>query len=67
MYERYAALFALRNHGEDAAVNAIIASLGAGSALLRHEVCSISLNHSCQFCFYCPFFFYLTKKKKKIN
>ncbi|KAJ8623777.1 hypothetical protein MRB53_032307 [Persea americana] len=38
MYERYAALFALRNHGEDAAVNAIIASLGAGSALLRHEV-----------------------------
>eukprot|EP00268_Persea_americana_P042842 TRINITY_DN42924_c0_g1_i1.p1 TRINITY_DN42924_c0_g1~~TRINITY_DN42924_c0_g1_i1.p1 ORF type:complete len:316 (+),score=98.08 TRINITY_DN42924_c0_g1_i1:260-1207(+) len=38
MYERYAALFALRNQGEDAAVNAIIASLGAGSALLRHEV-----------------------------
>ncbi|XP_010935762.1 deoxyhypusine hydroxylase-B [Elaeis guineensis] len=38
MYERYAALFALRNAGEDAAVNAIIASLNARSALLRHEV-----------------------------
>lgn len=39
MYERYAALFALRNHGEEAAVNAIVASLGSRSALLRHEVC----------------------------
>ncbi|KAJ6825101.1 deoxyhypusine hydroxylase-B isoform X1 [Iris pallida] len=38
MYERYGALFALRNHGEEAAVNAIIASLGSRSALLRHEV-----------------------------
>ncbi|MQM08458.1 hypothetical protein Taro_041315 [Colocasia esculenta] len=38
MYERYAALFALRNHGGDTAISAIIASLGAGSALLRHEV-----------------------------
>lgn len=38
MYERYAALFALRNHGDEASVNAIVASLGAGSALLRHEV-----------------------------
>lgn len=38
MYERYAALFALRNHGEEASVSAIVASLGAGSALLRHEV-----------------------------
>lgn len=38
MYERYAALFALRNHGEEDAVSAIIASLGASSALLRHEV-----------------------------
>ncbi|XP_020275871.1 deoxyhypusine hydroxylase-B isoform X2 [Asparagus officinalis] len=38
MYERYAALFALRNHGEEAAVNAIVASLGSRSALLRHEV-----------------------------
>ncbi|KAJ6826833.1 deoxyhypusine hydroxylase-B isoform X1 [Iris pallida] len=37
MYERYGALFALRNHGEDAAVTAIIASLGGKSALLRHE------------------------------
>lgn len=38
MYERYAALFALRNHGGDGAVTAIIDSLRAGSALLRHEV-----------------------------
>ncbi|KAJ8461631.1 hypothetical protein OPV22_034557 [Ensete ventricosum] len=38
MYERYAALFALRNDGRDAAVSAIISSLGARSALLRHEV-----------------------------
>ncbi|KAI3903778.1 hypothetical protein MKW92_044293 [Papaver armeniacum] len=38
MYERYAALFALRNHGGEGAVTAIIDSLGAGSALLRHEV-----------------------------
>ncbi|OVA02452.1 PBS lyase HEAT-like repeat [Macleaya cordata] len=38
MYERYAALFALRNHGGDGAVSAIIDSLGARSALLRHEV-----------------------------
>ncbi|KAL5712198.1 deoxyhypusine monooxygenase [Ranunculus cassubicifolius] len=38
MYERYAALFALRNRGGDGAVTAIIDSLGAGSALLRHEV-----------------------------
>lgn len=38
MYERYAALFALRNLGDDAAVSAIVASLGAKSALLRHEV-----------------------------
>ena len=38
MYERYAALFALRNHGEEAAVNAIVTSLAASSALLRHEV-----------------------------
>ncbi|XP_077240280.1 ARM repeat superfamily protein [Tasmannia lanceolata] len=38
MYERYAALFALRNHGGDGAVSAVIASLDAKSALLRHEV-----------------------------
>ncbi|GMP90705.1 hypothetical protein CsSME_00041701 [Camellia sinensis var. sinensis] len=38
MYERYAALFALRNHGGDKAITAIIDSLGAKSALLRHEV-----------------------------
>ncbi|KAH7838720.1 hypothetical protein Vadar_030299 [Vaccinium darrowii] len=38
MYERYAALFALRNQGGDTATNAIIDSLHAKSALLRHEV-----------------------------
>lgn len=38
MYERYAALFALRNHGGDKAITAMIDSLGAKSALLRHEV-----------------------------
>uniref|UniRef100_A0A2P2IZW1 Deoxyhypusine hydroxylase n=1 Tax=Rhizophora mucronata TaxID=61149 RepID=A0A2P2IZW1_RHIMU len=38
MYERYGALFALRNHGGDEAVLAIIDSLGAKSALLKHEV-----------------------------
>ncbi|KAL8055168.1 hypothetical protein ABFX02_04G039700 [Erythranthe guttata] len=38
MYERYAALFALRNLGEDEAISAIVESLGATSALLRHEV-----------------------------
>nr|DAD19835.1 TPA_asm: hypothetical protein HUJ06_021298 [Nelumbo nucifera] len=38
MYERYGALFALRNDGGDGAISAIIDSLGAKSALLRHEV-----------------------------
>ncbi|KAG5055362.1 hypothetical protein JHK85_007872 [Glycine max] len=38
MYERYAALFALRNDGGNEAVTAIIDSLGSKSALLRHEV-----------------------------
>ena len=38
MYERYAALFALRNDGGDATVSAIVAALGVKSALLRHEV-----------------------------
>ncbi|XP_048429592.1 deoxyhypusine hydroxylase-A-like isoform X2 [Pyrus x bretschneideri] len=38
MYERYAALFALRNDGGDEAVTAIVDSLGSNSALLRHEV-----------------------------
>lgn len=51
MYERYAALFALRNVGEDAAVSAIIASLGAKSALLRHEVYLHSLAVICLFQF----------------
>ncbi|TXG63791.1 hypothetical protein EZV62_010785 [Acer yangbiense] len=38
MYERYAALFALRNNGGEEAVSAIIDSLSAKSALLKHEV-----------------------------
>ncbi|KAM7256946.1 hypothetical protein ACFE04_012687 [Oxalis oulophora] len=38
MYERYAALFALRNNGSNEAVSAIIESLGSKSALLKHEV-----------------------------
>lgn len=38
MYERYAALFALRNQGGEEAISAIIDSLGANSALLKHEV-----------------------------
>ncbi|XP_034227029.1 deoxyhypusine hydroxylase isoform X2 [Prunus dulcis] len=38
MYERYAALFALRNNSGDEAVSAIVDSLGSKSALLRHEV-----------------------------
>ena len=42
MYERYAALFALRNHGGEDAVSAIVDSLSANSALLRHEVCQVS-------------------------
>jgi deoxyhypusine monooxygenase len=38
MYERYAALFALRNRGGAEAVDAVVAALQAQSALLRHEV-----------------------------
>lgn len=38
MYERYAALFGLRNNGGEEAISAIIESLGAKSALLRQEV-----------------------------
>ncbi|VVB06126.1 unnamed protein product [Arabis nemorensis] len=38
MYERYAALFVLRNHGGEEADSAIVDSLSANSALLRHEV-----------------------------
>ncbi|KAK6141624.1 hypothetical protein DH2020_024627 [Rehmannia glutinosa] len=41
MYERYAALFALRNLGEEEAISAIVESLGANSALLRHELLSV--------------------------
>lgn len=42
MYERYSALFALRNRGDGPAVGAIIDSLSGKSALLRHEVCLLS-------------------------
>ncbi|KGN44702.1 deoxyhypusine hydroxylase [Cucumis sativus] len=38
MYERYAALFTLRNNGNDEALTAIIDSLSSTSALLKHEV-----------------------------
>ncbi|KAE8686077.1 Deoxyhypusine hydroxylase [Hibiscus syriacus] len=38
MYERYSALFALRNHGGEEAVSAIIDSLESKSVLLKHEV-----------------------------
>lgn len=38
MYERYAALFALRNDGGEEAISVVVDSLGAKSALLRHEV-----------------------------
>ncbi|GLT42327.1 hypothetical protein SLA2020_163310 [Shorea laevis] len=38
MYERYTALFALRNQGGEEGISAIIDSLGAKSALLKHEV-----------------------------
>jgi deoxyhypusine monooxygenase len=38
MYDRYAALFTLRNNGSNEAVSAIIESLGSKSALLKHEV-----------------------------
>jgi hypothetical protein len=48
MYERYAALFALRNDGGDAAVSAIVAALSVKSALLRHEVSSLA-NPCCHF------------------
>lgn len=41
MYDRYAALFALRNEGGMEAVRAIIAALGCQSALLKHEVTHI--------------------------
>ncbi|KAK1380974.1 Deoxyhypusine hydroxylase-B [Heracleum sosnowskyi] len=38
MYERYSALFGLRNHGGDEAISAMVKALGANNALLRHEV-----------------------------
>lgn len=46
MYERYAALFTLRNNGGDEAVAAIIDSLASKSALLKHEVLSNILHSS---------------------
>ncbi|KAK2648427.1 hypothetical protein Ddye_015916 [Dipteronia dyeriana] len=42
MYECYTVLFALRNNGGEEAVFAIIDSLGAKSALLKHEVCKVA-------------------------
>lgn len=51
MYERYAALFALRNDGGDYAVSAIIEALGVKSALLRHEVC-LNFNQFCLLCYH---------------
>jgi deoxyhypusine monooxygenase len=38
LFDRYAAMFALRNRGSPEAVDAIVATLAARSALLRHEV-----------------------------
>ena len=38
LFERYRALFALRNDGSDAAVLAIVDGLGDRSALFRHEI-----------------------------
>lgn len=51
MYERYGALFALRNHGGDEAVSAIVDSLTGSSALLKHEVCVSVLAHSLSLCY----------------
>lgn len=47
MYERYAALFALRNDGGNEAIAAVVDSLGAKSALLRHEVSYIYISNFC--------------------
>lgn len=60
MYERYAALFALRNHGGEEAVSAIVDSLSANSALLRHEVCQLSFIsfHDSQFDHLMSLFFF---------
>ena len=61
MYERYAALFALRNDGGKEAVAAIIDSLSSKSALLRHEVWQV---HSCfcKFCLYWVWFVWIVDK-----
>lgn len=47
MHDRYAALFALRNNGGDDAVKAIVDSLGANSALFRHEVSNFFVESTC--------------------
>ncbi|KAM7497000.1 hypothetical protein LguiA_021414 [Lonicera macranthoides] len=46
MYERYGALFGLRNHGGDEAMSAIIECLHAQSALLRHEFVGLTITMS---------------------
>lgn len=46
LFDRYAAMFALRNRGSPEAVDAIVATLAARSALLRHEVDASSYNPS---------------------
>ena len=56
MYERYGALFALRNDGGDEAVSAIVDSLGAKSALLRHEVSDFQLHLRFSDSLFAPFF-----------
>lgn len=38
LFERYRAMFALRNRGDDASVAALARGLSAGSALFRHEI-----------------------------
>jgi deoxyhypusine monooxygenase len=38
IFERYAAMFALRNRGGEAAIEALGAAFSARSALLKHEI-----------------------------
>lgn len=60
MYERYTALFALRNNGNDEAVTAIIDSLSSKSALLKHEVCfalTFLFQHNDKDCIFFKYFF----------
>ncbi|KAI9107275.1 hypothetical protein K1719_021663 [Acacia pycnantha] len=53
MYERYAALLALRNNGGNEVVAAIIDSLDSKSALLRHEVAYVLGQLQDKAAFYC--------------